>query len=148
MSDKPIFYYRPLPTGGFFGPLHHESRDLDTAKRMAWTPLYEHPTQQWKPIETAPKDGEVVLAGFRNDLGDWVECSALYASEAYINLHWEGELDQPEGWYELVQFSLITPTHWRARQPAPELILAEIERLDRAADRPSCPEGSTQQRAT
>jgi len=75
----------------------------------------------WRPIETAPK-GRQVLAGYRNELGNWRTIKACYylpgtldADESCDDVDEDGYA--PEGWYEESEthdyiLPCQQPTHW------------------------------------
>lgn len=143
MSDKPIFYYQPLPTGDYFGPLHHESRDLDNVRRMAWTPLYERPVQLMSQAAAdvlTERRRQIDVEGWtlghddQNRIGAMARAAACYAEcafaidNSYVPMKWP---------FHLSWWKPTTPR--RDLVKAAALILAEIERLDRATNRGSQP---------
>lgn len=74
--------------------------------------------KNWKPIETAPKDGTFIL--IYEDRSEWGECSQMVT-------HWaksrDGFGDEVEGWLDPDVGELgpttINPTHWKSLDPNP-----------------------------
>lgn len=69
---------------------------------------------EWMPIETAPKDGRMVLLGFAGEsqivcVGQWVEMS--------VNADYYDMLPCWVGWVWGSPSALIDPSHW---MPLPE----------------------------
>jgi hypothetical protein len=58
---------------------------------------------QWQPIETAPKDGTVVLA-----------CEIDYYPESVASANFESG-----SWWWHMEGSRATPTHWQPLPPPP-----------------------------
>jgi hypothetical protein len=97
-------------------------------------------TQEWMPIETAPKNGSRMLLAYRNSMQNWRRVIAFYAPKLTIEQNDDGdgwsEYDEandryclPEGWYECVDnwdeyssvyIAGIDPTHWMPLPPPPE----------------------------
>ena len=66
---------------------------------------------EWKPIETAPRDGETILA-FKPDerrSGDWM--TAVYWSDD----------DYLRGWVMVGGLHVAHPTHWMPLPTPPEV---------------------------
>lgn len=97
---------------------------------------------EWQPIETAPKDGRVVLFHYLNRLGKSRIVRGFYAPKFCIEQDVEyGEFidyDEitdryflPEGWYESIEnwdeYSSVSleaeyePTHWMPLPDPPQL---------------------------
>ena len=84
------------------------------------------PTQEadgWMPIETAPKDGRVLLLGYYNAHGNWRTLRGEWVSADQIAEYWDEEAEP--GWYETSVEAedppnawATNPTHWRPL-PAP-----------------------------
>ena len=81
----------------------------------------------WKPIETAPKNGHTLLLGYFNSNGNWRTMRGQWISQDYIDNYFEDDwADADPGWYETVVESddlpncwLIDPTHWMPIPPPP-----------------------------
>lgn len=72
----------------------------------------------WMPIETAPRDGRVLLLGYYNAHGMWRTLRGEWVSEDQIAEYWE--VDAEPGWYETSVEAEdppnawpTNPTHWR-----------------------------------
>lgn len=72
----------------------------------------------WRPIETAPKDGQFVLLWCGDSLGDiprvgnWVEANSVFVDEGY---------GPPEsGWWDLEGRRELKPLHWLPLPDAPK----------------------------
>lgn len=95
---------------------------------------------QWRPIETAPKDGSRLLLAYQNSHQKWRRVIAFYAPKLSVEANDDGsdwcEYDEatgryflPEGWYECIDnwddYSYVhigenTPSHWMPLPPAPK----------------------------
>lgn len=65
---------------------------------------------QWEPIETAPKDGSLVL------VGEWILDVVFSYNVAFFQTD---KLKGKKGkWYDLSSDEILNPTHW-TRLPAP-----------------------------
>lgn len=89
--------------------------------------------ETWRPIESAPKDGRILLLSYVNRAGKRRTIRASWEDEDAIG-EWEnGDLCDP-GWYErseahedateMIYTVSETPTHWR---PLPEPPVAETK---------------------
>lgn len=83
-------------------------------------------TQQWKPIESAPKTGRTLLLGYWNSRGNWRTVRGQWMSAAYIAEFWEEPDDVEEGWFETSAEAddapncwPVTPSHWMPTPAAP-----------------------------
>lgn len=68
---------------------------------------------EWRPIETAPKDGSAVLVAFRNT-DDHEEWMAI--------VKWNSRAKDEFGWDDLSSFechNATMATHWMALPPLP-----------------------------
>ena len=82
----------------------------------------------WLPIDTAPKDGRMLLLGYFNKLGNWRTLRGQWFEEGSMD-EWDdggGCDDNPAGWYETVVENddppncwATEPTHWRALPDPP-----------------------------
>jgi hypothetical protein len=105
----------------------------------AYSRTHESKAVGWEPIDTAPKDGIIVLVYYKNCLGKDRIIKAMYIrkyTEENDGDHAEycEERDQyytPEGWYECCDnwdeyshFAIISenvPTHWQPLPDTPSL---------------------------
>ncbi|KXJ63099.1 hypothetical protein AXY46_03530 [Achromobacter xylosoxidans] len=83
-------------------------------------------TQQWKPIESAPKTGRTLLLGYWNSLGKWRTVRGQWMSAECIASSWEEPDDIEAGWFETAVEAEdvpncwpIDPTHWMPLPDAP-----------------------------
>jgi hypothetical protein len=81
---------------------------------------------EWQPIETAPRDKQLLL-GFRNSMGNWRTVKGRYYTQETIEMDWEEGDSCPEGWYETSTISddipncwFFDPTHWMPLPQPPE----------------------------
>jgi len=88
--------------------------------------LYQTPEMRWKPIETAPKDGDEVIVG-RNMATVWVTWSAWYRTlEEAMQMDDRNPADVG-WWYYENSFTQIQlegnrePTHWLCKTGRPGL---------------------------
>lgn len=78
---------------------------------------------EWRPIETAPKSGVILLGRF-NRAGRWESYRGGWVSQEEISEHWEND-DCEEGWYEQAvepdepNCFGTSPTHWQYLPPPP-----------------------------
>lgn len=81
----------------------------------------------WKPIETAPKNGRTLLLGYFNSLGNWRTVRGQWMSQEYIDEYsYSDWCDAEPGWYEIAEEAdeppnswWIEPTHWMPIPPPP-----------------------------
>lgn len=85
----------------------------------------------WMPIETAPRDGRVLLLGYYNAQGRWRTLRGEWVDADQIAEYWEVEAEP--GWYETSVEAEdppnawpTNPTHWRL-PPAPPAARARQE---------------------
>lgn len=77
----------------------------------------------WKPIETAPKDGRDVHLWVRGSL---VPVAGYYISRAYLQREYDNPDHMEEGWYPSFGYPFdcpevtMTPTHWMPLPPPPQ----------------------------
>lgn len=81
--------------------------------------------EQWRPIETAPKDGRTILLGYFNSHGKWRTMRGQWISKEYIDEYWEDPEGVEAGWFETPVEAEdppncwpTDPTHWH-QLPAP-----------------------------
>lgn len=81
----------------------------------------------WRDVESAPKDGRVVLLGKFNSHNKWRTMRGQWFSADAIAETWEDPDDAPEGWYEtsveaedMPNVWYTEPTHWMPLPPAPK----------------------------
>ena len=79
---------------------------------------------EWQPIETAPKDGRVLLLGYFNSHGKWRSLRGEWVSREDIDENWEDPETGTPGWYEnsvenddIPNLWYTTPAYW---MPLPE----------------------------
>lgn len=95
---------------------------------------YEAAQPKWLDIETAPKDGQLLLLGWFNELGKWRSVNGQWFSKEQIADEWslgewdEENIDDLEGWYEVSiechyeeSCWKIKPTHWMPKPKPPEI---------------------------
>ncbi len=104
----------------------------DSVLDHAATPPNAALADGWMPIETAPKDGRVLLLGYYNARGNWRTLRGEWVSEDEIAEYWENDDAEP-GWYETAVEAEdppnawpTNPTHWRPL-PAPPTLNASGE---------------------
>jgi len=113
---------RHFPTQPAFsfsnGSLHRFVRDIESAIQ---------PQPGWRDVESAPKDGRVVLLGKFNSHNKWRTMRGQWFSADAIAETWEDPDDAPEGWYEtsveaedMPNVWYTEPTHWMPLPPAPK----------------------------
>jgi len=100
---------------GFFDP--NETGDTSCANQArkcarAIAPLIAKQVMpQWEPIETAPKNGDVIL---------------VYANGRRIIAWWNYfQFDKHNNGWDFSGNGFINPTHWMPLPPAPDAILSE-----------------------
>lgn len=98
---------------------------ITTTQAEAYADARVAESQQWQPIETAPKDGRTILLGYYNSHGNWRTMRGQWMSEDYIAEHWEDTDDEQPGWFEtsveaddIPNWWRIEPSHWMPL-PAP-----------------------------
>lgn len=80
----------------------------------------------WQPIESAPKDGRILLLGYFNSHGNWRTIRGRWYSQEQIDEEWEDCDCFPAGWYEeAVEAEDVNcwptdPTHWMPVPKPPE----------------------------
>ena len=104
--------------------LDHEAR-AEEAATLARLLREEADSQEWQPIETAPKNRKLIV-GYRNRLGNWRSVMACY----YLPDTLESDTNESgwaeEGWYEeteayeYLQPCDEEPTYWRPLPPPPQ----------------------------
>lgn len=114
-----MFWVRLLSDGGYEGPIHNDSIERVRKLSGVWHPLYLHTAppaparQEWQPIETAPRDGTLILVNDTTPGGTpWVAAVWLDAGE-WRGWSYDSELDRdanPLG---------PRPTHWMPITAAP-----------------------------
>lgn len=82
--------------------------------------------QDWKPIESAPKDGCTLLLGYPNSRGKWRTVRGQWMSADYIEQNWEDPEGAEPGWFETSAEAddtpncwSVKPTHWMPLPAAP-----------------------------
>lgn len=95
-------------------------------KMEAYADARVRESQQWQPIETAPKTGRKVLLGFVNSHGNWRTMLGLWISKEEILNELEDDDLFDEGWYEISVEAddtpncwLTNPSHWMPLPPPP-----------------------------
>lgn len=88
--------------------------------------------EQWQPIETAPKDGKVILLGYHNSHGNWRTMRGCWLSKEYIDEYWEDPEGVDAGWFEVPVEAdeppncwPTDPTHWMPLPAAPGITKKE-----------------------
>ncbi len=100
-------------------------------QHMVETALAAQPAEPvqpgWRDIESAPKDGRVVLLGKFNSHNKWRTMRGQWFSADAIAETWEDPDDAPEGWHEtsveaedMPNVWYTEPTHWMPLPPAPK----------------------------
>ena len=81
----------------------------------SWQYRWEN-INEWQPIETAPKDGRLILA--TNDFGGMVLC---WWGKDYNDESYEGWLSgDGDGYSTGLYYSPLNPTHWMPLPKPPE----------------------------
>lgn len=103
----------------------HVGKLITTTQAEAYADARVAESQQWQPIETAPKDGRTLLLGCFNSHGKWRTMRGEWMSEEYIAEYWEEPDGVEPGWFETAVEAedipncwRIEPTHWMPL-PAP-----------------------------
>lgn len=98
----------------------------DLIAALATQPPAVQGEPQWLPIETAPKDGKVVLLGYHNSHGNWRTMRGCWLSKDYIDEYWEDPEGVDAGWFETPVEAEdppncwpTDPTHWMPLPPPP-----------------------------
>lgn len=102
--------------------------DVLTALRKEFAELKKQ--NEWQPIETAPKDGTIILVFYKNELGKGRITRASWFGLDEIE-SWEDPDQSEPDWYErsevyeeledgMISPVLGEPTHWMPLPKAPE----------------------------
>ena len=71
---------------------------------------------EWKPIETAPKDGRTILLGYFNSAGKWRTTRGQWMSQNYIDEYAEDPDCMSPGWHETEFFcGILKPVRDRCK---------------------------------
>lgn len=80
----------------------------------------------WQPIETAPKNGRLMLLGYINSCGKWRTTRGQWINQEYIDEYAEDPESMSPGWYETTiedddgKCWPIEPTRWQPLPPPPQ----------------------------
>lgn len=80
----------------------------------------------WQPIETAPKNGRLMLLGYINSCGKWRTARGQWINQEYIDEYAEDPELMSPGWYETTiedddgKCWPIEPTRWQPLPPPPQ----------------------------
>ena len=74
---------------------------------------------EWQPIETAPKDGSIIIIGaIETDTSIGFSCEGSWYKQTKFGLD---DFEQAEGFYSSFAFDKMEATHWQPLPAKPEL---------------------------
>lgn len=103
-------------------------KERNCKKRLA-NKAWQAAQPQWQPIETAPKNQNILLGLFNNH-NKWRTMRGSWFSKEEIDEYWENPEDFEAGWYEVSVEADDTPNCWPTApshwMPLPEPPTKEI----------------------
>lgn len=107
----------------------HDDSKLDAIHFRALADKLQSTQSQWQPIETAPKNQNILLGLFNNH-NKWRTMRGSWFSKEEIDEYWENPEDFEAGWYEVSVEADDTPNCWPTApshwMPLPEPPTKEI----------------------
>jgi hypothetical protein len=76
---------------------------------------------KWQPIETAPKDGTVVLGFANNEDGTVFLSEIMWCKKNETIIGVTNSVVGPNQWFSLLSSGSVCPTHWMPLPEPPEL---------------------------
>jgi hypothetical protein len=67
---------------------------------------------EWRPIWSAPKNGDLLLLGYYNVAGKWRTVRGQYFTQDQIDGEWDESESGEPGWYEVSENAEDSPNCW------------------------------------